>query len=64
MELLTNSGWRSSNDIESILIQIRFTLLFLATSAFIHRIEPKCRKEAPALRVTLHTTNQRYDTKT
>ena len=23
MELLTNSGWRSTNDIESILIQIR-----------------------------------------
>jgi len=27
MELLTNSGWNSTNDIESILIQIRAELL-------------------------------------
>lgn len=27
MELLTNSGWNSTNDIESILIQIRVELL-------------------------------------
>lgn len=32
MELLTNSGWRSTNDIESILIQIRCPLCSCATT--------------------------------
>lgn len=59
MELLTNSGWRSSNDIESILIQIRFFLLyFFSTSSY--RLAPKCKKVVPGLRATACTMKMKH----